>query len=167
MSSEIDTEAFTSELGRVITQNLGEISRLQVRRYARAVEDDNPLFHDVEYARDAGYGDLVVPPNYLSAIIEYGEGTPVDQLREDGLDPNQFPFEVPDEAVLMGGGQDLMIDRYVVAGESVTREETFTDLYQRDSSMGTLTFLESISEFFVDEDRVLRCEVTTIMGDRQ
>lgn len=174
MSALIDPEAYEDAIGTVDSYDVGLVTRQDARRYARAVEDDNPLFHNVDYARERGYDDVVVPPNYLSAIIEPGEGVPDATLREDGLDPTRFPFPMPETAVLMGGGQDLTFDRYVVAGEYVTVEDEFTALYQKESSaMGTLTFMERTNEYFVEHDgsdgreRVVRCEETVIVGDRQ
>lgn len=169
MSSQIDPEEYTDRLETTETWEYGTLTRREGRRYARAVEDENPLFHDVEHAREQGYDDLVIPPNYLSAIIDPTAGCPADELREDGLDPNQFPIEMPSDVILMGGGQDLTIDRYATAGSELLIEETLTDIYQRDSSsMGVLTFLEQTSEYFVDGDtRVLHCDETMIVGDRQ
>jgi acyl dehydratase len=172
VSDLIDPEMHRDRIGTVETYDIGLVTRQDARRYARAVEDDNPLFHDVAYARERGYDDLVVPPNYLSAIIEPGEGVPEAELREDGLDPTRFPFPMPETAVLMGGGQALEFDRYVLAGEYVTVEDEFTDLYQKESgTMGTLTFMERTSEYFVETDteseRVVHCDETVIIGDRQ
>lgn len=169
MTSEIDPSAHEDRIGRTETYDIGRVTGLMARRYARAVEDDNPLFHDREYARKQGYDDIVVPPNFLSAIIDHTEGPPSDQLREDGLDPSRFPIELPPEAILMGGGQDLTIHRYVTAGESISVEETVTDMYQRESErMGTLTFIEQTAEYYGDEDdHVLTCDKTMIVGDRQ
>jgi len=169
MSSEIDPGDYEDRLETTERWEYGVLTRRDARRYARSVEDENPLFHDVEYAREHGYDDVVVPPNFLSAIIDPTEGCPASELREDGLDPNQFPIDMPSEVILMGGGQDLTIDRYATAGSSLTIEETFVNIYQRESSsMGVLTFLEQESEYIVDGDeRVLRCEATMIVGDRQ
>jgi acyl dehydratase len=169
MSTQIDPDAHGDRLGTTERWEYGVLTCRDARRYARSVEDDNPLFHDVEYAREHGYDDVVVPPNFLSAIIDPTEGCPASELREDGLDPNQFPIDMPSEAILMGGGQELTIDRYATAGSTLTIEETFSDIYQRESSsMGVLTFIEQDSEYFVDGDeRVLRCEETMIVGDRQ
>ncbi|WP_255152049.1 FAS1-like dehydratase domain-containing protein [Halorarius halobius] len=169
MSSDIDPSAHEDAIGTTVEYDLGRITPLMSRRYARAVEDDNPLFHDAEYAREQGYDDVVVPPNFLSAVIDPTAGAPADELREDGLDPTQFPIELPPEAILMGGGQDLSIHRYVTAGEHVSVEATFTDVYQRDSEqMGTLTFMEETTEYYGDDDdHVLTCDETMIVGDRQ
>jgi len=169
MSSQIDIEEHQDAVGATRRFDIGEITRLQARRYARAVEDDNPLFHDVEYAREHGYDDVVVPPNFVPAIIDPGVGIPSEELREDGLDASQYPIEVPPKAAMIGGGQTLTFDRYVTAGESIHAEETLEDLYQKEgSSMGTLTFLERRVEYFAGGDeRVVTCEKTSIVADRQ
>jgi acyl dehydratase len=172
MTRHIDPEAHEGRIGSVETYRIGPVSRQDARRYARAVEDENPLFHDVDHARERGYDDLVVPPNYLPAVIDPTEGTPADELRDDGLDPTQFHIPMPDTAVLMGGGQDLTFDRYVVASETVEAEDELTALYQKESpQMGTLTFAEHTIEFFADpyggRERVVHCEETIMIGDRQ
>lgn len=168
MTSEIDPAEYEGRIGQTNTYKIGLIPRQTARRYARAVEDDNPLFHNIEYAREQGYNDIVVPPNYLPAIIDHTEGTPAENLREDGLDPNRFPIPLPSEAILMGGGQELDIHRYVTAGEIINVEETLENIYQRKSSkMGILTFVEQTAEYYTDEDHILTCDKTMIVGDRQ
>lgn len=168
MTSEIEVSEHEHRVGATSEIDVGAVTRKEVRRYARAIEDPNPLFHDVEYATAQGYDDLVVPPNYLPAVIDYGEGPPTSELREDGLDPSAFPVELPPESVLMGGGQDLSFERYLVAREPVTLTQTFTDIYQRESDrMGTLTFLETHAEFDVEGEVVVDCDETMIVGDRQ
>lgn len=169
MSSQIDPEAHEHKVGTTTRIPLGEITRLMAKRYARALEDDNPLFKDVGHAREHGYDDVVVPPNFLPAVIERGEGRPSEELREDGVDPELFPIDLPPEALLMNGGQQLSIERYVTAGEYVHVEETLTDIYQKESDdMGLLTFLDLESDYVTDDgEMVLHCEETVIVGDRQ
>lgn len=169
MSLEIDPEAYAEQIGTTTRIRIGTITRLTAQRYARSIEDDNALFHDVEYAQEQGYDDVVVPPNYLSSIIERTEGRSTDKLREDGLDPDLFPVDLPEDVLLMNGGQQLSFDRYVTAGEEIYLEETLTDIYQKDSTdMGVLTFLVLESEYFTTGDeRVLTCQETIIVGDRQ
>lgn len=169
MTSQIDPSAYEDVVGETQSHEIGTVSRRDVRRYARAVEDDNPLFDDVSYAREHGYDDLVVPPNYLSAIIEYGKGASASELREDGTVRGSHFVAVPEKAIRVGGGQSNTFDRYATAGESFTVTETFSDIYQKEgSAMGVLTFLETTAEYYSDEgDRVLHCEKTTLVADRQ
>lgn len=168
MSSAIDPEDHRDAVGTTQTDRIGTITRRDARRYARAVEDDHPLFTDVEHARKRGYDDIVVPPNFLSAIIGRGTGGPAGTLREDGVDPGVLPIDLPETATLLGGGQDLTFHRYVTAGETITVEETFAGISQKESSkMGTLTFLERHMEFVDGNgDPVVECDETFIVGDR-
>jgi 3-isopropylmalate dehydratase small subunit len=69
----------------------------------------------------------------------------------------------------MGGGQTLTFDRYLTAGTSIVVNETFEDIYQKESSsMGLLTFLETSTEYLTAAgDCAIECEKTTIVADRQ
>lgn len=167
MTDRIDVEAYRDDVGTVHEYRMEPITRLQSRRYARAIGDDNPLFHDVEYARRQGYDDLVVPPDFPTAIIEHDEGVPGSRIREDGVNPDRFPFEMPDGAQVLGGGKDLTFHRYLTAGEALTIRVTFADLYQKQGrTMGTLTFFVRLSEYFDEAgEPVVDCEETVIVGD--
>lgn len=166
MSSDIDPAAYDDDIGSVEIQEYGRISRRQVRRYARAVGDENELYLDVDAARERGYDDLVVPPNFLPAVIEPQGGAPTENLRRDGLDPAILPITLPESAILMGGGQDITVDRYLTAGEAVTERETFTDIYQKDADFGVLTFVERFLEYVGDgTDPAIECTSTIIVGD--
>lgn len=169
MSSQINPENHQDKIGTTTRTRIGKITRMTVRRFARAVEDENPLFTELDYAHEHGYDDIVVPPNFLPAIIERTEGRPSEELREDGLDPTLFPIVLPEDVMLMNGGQQLTFDRYVTAGETIHVEETLSDLYQKETDeMGLLTFLELESDYFADGDeRVLHCEETVMVGDHQ
>lgn len=43
-----------------------EIGREKMKEYARAVGDENPLYHDREAGAASGYGDNVAPPLFAS-----------------------------------------------------------------------------------------------------
>lgn len=166
---DIDLEEHEETIGSTRRTTIGVITRMMARRYARAVEDDNPLYHDIAYARAHGFDDLVVPPNFLPAIIERSAGRPSTELRGDGVDPDLFPIPLPEDALLMNGGQNISFVRYVTAGESLDVEETLMDLYQKESdSMGLLTFLDLESEYLAADDEVVcTCAETIIVGERQ
>ena len=42
-----------------------EVSRNDIRRFASALGDSNPAYHDVEAAKALGHPDLVAPPTFL------------------------------------------------------------------------------------------------------
>ncbi|QGS69134.1 hypothetical protein CV093_14590 [Oceanobacillus sp. 143] len=40
------------------------VTREHVRKYAEAIGEENPIFHSLEAARNAGYANLVLPATY-------------------------------------------------------------------------------------------------------
>lgn len=167
MSELINPAEYQDYLGTTETDDLGKITRKEVRRYARAVEDGNPLFWDVEYARSQGHDDLVIPPNMPPSILEVGAGTPADDLRDDGLPPSLgIDPEFHDAVHTMKGERELTFHQYATAGDRFIRESTFQDIYQKQgSSTGTLTFTVATEEYFVDETLISTNKQTHIHYD--
>lgn len=64
------------------------IERGKIREFAKAIGDFNPIYHDVEEARKAGYPDLAVPPTFAT-VIDMWAGPSFDDLIQtlelDGL----------------------------------------------------------------------------------
>jgi len=77
------------EVGVEHVELLGEISATLTRRYAAAVGERDPLYHDAQYARSLGYANVVAPLNFLPGVICWSEGAPYDRLREDGTEADK------------------------------------------------------------------------------
>jgi acyl dehydratase len=44
------------------------VSRAKIAEFADAIGDANPLYHDPEAARAAGYPDVIAPPTFLTVV---------------------------------------------------------------------------------------------------
>ena len=58
--------AIPEKVAELIGRPLGEpqiweVERGAIRRFADAVDDPNPLYHDVEYSRNSKYGEMIAP----------------------------------------------------------------------------------------------------------
>ena len=53
-----------SVIGKTYPAASYAVGREKIREYASAVGETNPLHHDLEAARAAGYADLVAPPMF-------------------------------------------------------------------------------------------------------
>jgi acyl dehydratase len=58
--------AIPEKVAELIGKPLGEpqvfeVERGAIRRFANAVDDPNPLYHDVEYAKNSKYGEMIAP----------------------------------------------------------------------------------------------------------
>jgi acyl dehydratase len=127
------------ELGVEHSEELGEVSAILIKRYAAAVGETNPLYTDVDHARSEGYSDVIAPPNFIAAVINWSPGAPYDRLREDGTEADAHLPGVPAKGVrVMGGGEEMTFERPVVAGTFVTRATTLISVSERESSQGPM-----------------------------
>jgi acyl dehydratase len=109
------------------------VGREKIREYAAAVGETNPLHHDVEAARAAGYADVVAPPMF--AVV----------YASRSLVPALFDPEVGlDFARMVHGGQDFHWGPVVVAGDEITSSTTVADIATR-GGMEFFVF-ESVSQ---------------------
>jgi acyl dehydratase len=128
-----------AELGVEHVEELGEISALVTMRYAAAVGETNPLYTDAAYARSRGFPDVVAPPNFIAAVINWSPGAPYDRLREDGTEADSHLPGVPAKGVrVLGGGEEMSFAAPIVAGTSVARTTTLVEVGDRDSSQGPM-----------------------------
>ena len=59
--------------GKTFDPQIMEVERGAVRRWADAIDDPNPLYQDVEYAKSRGYGEIIAPPGFFGWAVE-GKG---------------------------------------------------------------------------------------------
>ena len=75
----------TEAIGKRYPASVYAVGREKIREYAYAVGETNPLYIDVEAAREAGYADVVAPPMF--AVVYAGRAiTPALFDPEVGID---------------------------------------------------------------------------------
>jgi acyl dehydratase len=132
-------EGLRQEIGVEHHEDLGEVSPILVKRFAAAVGEQRPLYTDTEFARSQGFADVVAPPNFLTAVINWNPGAPYDRLREDGTEADTHLPGVPAKGVrIMGGGEQMEFLEPVVAGTVVKRTTVLLDVNERDSRGGRM-----------------------------
>jgi len=123
----------TGALGKRYEPVTYAVGREKIREYAGAVGETNPLHHDLEAARAAGYADLVAPPMFA---VVYSSRAVVPAL---------FDPEVGiDFAMMVHGAQEFRWGPLVIAGEEITTTAMVKDISQR-GGMSFFVF-ESVSE---------------------
>lgn len=110
----------TEAIGKTYPVTTYAVGREKVREYAHAVGETNPLYLNVEDARDAGYADVVAPPMF--AVVYQGRAiTPALFDPEVGID---FPR-------MLHGGQEFRWGPVVVAGDEIATTTTVKDINLR------------------------------------
>ena len=105
-----------------------EVTRGDIRRFATAIGDENPVYVDREAAKAAGHPDVIAPPTFLITLgMSSGAGFLADP--ELGL---QF-------ALVVHGEQRFDLHRPVRAGDQLDAETRIADI--RDAGRNELLTL--------------------------
>ena len=122
----------SEKIGKIYAPVVYAVGREKVREYAAAVGESNPLHHDLEAARAAGYPDLLAPPMF---VVVYCSSAFMTALFDPEL---QIDF-----AHLVHGAQEYRWEQQVLAGDEITTTLSVTDISER-SGLGFYTF-ETVS----------------------
>jgi acyl dehydratase len=123
----------TKAVGKTFTPVVYAVGREKIREYAGAVGETNPIHHDLDAARAAGYPDLVAPPMF--AVVYAAPSVAAALLH---------PEVALDFAMMVHGSQEFRWGPVVVAGDEITTTTTVKDISGR-AGMGFYVF-ESVSE---------------------
>jgi acyl dehydratase len=123
----------TQAIGKTYPITTYAVGREKIREYAAAVGETNPLHHDVDAARAAGYADLVAPPMF--AVVYAGRSV-VPAIFDPDVGLNF--------AMMVHGSQEFTWGPVVVAGDEISTTTTVEDISER----GGMAFyiFESVSE---------------------
>jgi acyl dehydratase len=131
------TDEARALIGKETTADLGEVTLRDAQRYAVAVGDMNPLYFDEDLARGSAYGGIIAPPNFLTAVIHWGCGPPEDELRPDGLPPeDELRLPLRGVSRVMGAGQEIECLLPVRPGDRFTRVSKIVDVAEQKGRRG-------------------------------
>jgi acyl dehydratase len=122
----------TDAIGKSYEPTTYAVGREKIREYTSAVGETNPLHHDVEAARAAGYADVVAPPMFA---VVYSQRAVVPALFDPEVGINF--------AMMLHGSQEFVWGPLVVAGDEISTTTTVKDISAR-GGMGFYVF-ESVS----------------------
>jgi acyl dehydratase len=98
-----------------------EVEAARIDQYANAVGEDNPIYHDAEAAKAAGFRDLVAPPMFCVVYSAPALGPAI-------LDP-EVGIDIP---VMVHGGQEFQWGEPVCAGDLITTTATCKEIYEQE-----------------------------------
>ena len=97
-----------------------EVGREKIREYSNAVGETNPVHHDPEAARAAGFRNVVAPPMFC---VVYSAGAMGPAVLDPELGINLM--------MMVHGSQEFEWGEPVVAGDVVTTEAKVRDIYDK------------------------------------
>jgi len=103
-----------------------EIEKGMIKRFARAIGDNNPLWQDEEYAVKTSYGGIIAPPNF---VLTLGFG----KILQDFIsDP---------EITVLHGSTELESYQAIRPGDVITVTSTIRNIRDRQGEMGKMLFV--------------------------
>jgi len=107
-----------------------EIEKEPIRRWAEAIGDPNPLYHDEEYAKSQGYNNLLAPPGFMGQYafaVKTGRPAPMPQ-------PNRS------FTTRLNGGSEYEFLKPIQAGDVIAATSKVVDLFERKGRLGPMLF---------------------------
>lgn len=145
--SLLEELGWTKYIGKETGTYTGEpVQARDVRRYALAIDDPNPIYRDPVAARRAGLGGTVAPLfNVTWAVGVPGAEKGTKELGEDGLATFVGIPEIPNVWQLgwVRGGEELEFFQRVHVNDQVTVKGTIVDMKEKDGKSGKLVFVTS------------------------
>ncbi|WP_249871648.1 MaoC family dehydratase N-terminal domain-containing protein [Oceanobacillus saliphilus] len=112
-----------------------EIEKGAIKKFAKAIGEDNPIYFNEDVAIEKGYPSLLAPITFPTTF------------REDVPDW----FSKLDKNKLLHGEQSYTYHKRLFAGDKVDVTEAVTDVYEKSGSNGLLTFIIRVRKGYKEE----------------
>lgn len=142
---ELLTEEIQGWIGREATYTAPEeLGRAAIRYFALAIGDDNPLYHDDEFARSHDYPGVIAPPTMVVETSQYMSGARSDI---------GHTWEIPVERCRMiRGGNEYTFTRPVLPTDSMRVRWRIEDIQERSSSSGAPMLIVTSEATYTNQD---------------
>lgn len=113
-------------IGKSTAPRVVDVEKNQIRRFATAIGEDNPIHFDEAVAKAAGYSSIVGTPSFASALID-SEAF----MNDLGFDPIS----------VMHRTEEYEYYRPICAGDTLTIVHRVADIYDKEGPGGGIIFV--------------------------
>jgi acyl dehydratase len=149
------------------------VERSEIRRFAQAVMDDDPIFWHDDYAKNTRYGGVVAPPLFPLFAQRRPPGTP-DPLAEAAVNPDFDgfagllttglpPVPLPQLPRLLNGGTEVELYQLPQLGDRLTARAKYLDIYEKTGRSGTMVFIVIETRYTNQRDELLMVSRVTLI----
>lgn len=135
------------------------VTKKDIRRFAQAIGDPNPLYYDEAYAKTTRFKTIVAPPLFCQAFAF--SDVPPEQLPPDGS-PVEADVPLPAKK-LVGGGSVFEHHIRIKPGDRIVVKARIKDIYTKQGKNGRLYFIVHETAFYNQNDELAAKEVTTFI----
>ncbi len=136
-----------SKVGMEFAPIVWEVERGKIREFALAIGDTNPIYHDREEARKAGYRDCPAPPTFLTVPMLWSGSMPV---MIDALKINFF--------MVLHGEEEYEYYGDLYPGDVITGTPRVTKMEEKTSKSGSKMDMITVEVLYTNQmnERVAR-----------
>jgi acyl dehydratase len=137
-----------------------EVDRVSIARYAHAIGETDPIYFDVEAAREAGFEDVLAPPFFPYVIrMHAADLIPRNELEPDGSAGGDVPPVETTRA--MAGETAIELGAPVIAGDEILLTKRITDMFEKTGRSGPMVFVTMEFTFTNQRDELVAREQFT------
>lgn len=135
MAESLVTPEAMAMIGKETGGSKGVVYKKEFQRWAAAVNDLNPLYFDEEFARAQGYKDVVMPPLFLSQVMQ--GVTRLGGLRPDGIPGGTRQGDIPLRAERrMAGGEETEYFEPIYPGDVISSASKLANIEEKEGRSG-------------------------------
>ena len=101
-----------------------------IKRFAEAIEDDNPLYHDREFAQKSPFGGRIAPPTF---VFEWNHH---EALWADEKGTYIADYALPPRLVRAGNEYEFI--QSLRPGDIITTRSKIADVYEKQRASGEI-----------------------------
>lgn len=109
-----------SYIGHAFPPLTVDVEKWQLKFFAKAVGEDNPVYFDEEAAQAEGYRSILAPPTY-AVTLSCAAPDPFARVKTIGMNPDK----------ILHTRQDFEYFAPICAGDSITFVATITNIYEK------------------------------------
>jgi len=133
-------EEVTKSIGKAGDVIILEVEKGAIRRYADAVDDQNPLYWDEEYARNSSYGSIIAPPGFFGWPTKWARGSTFPVFSEVMVEL-MAGLAKAGYSQTIDGGIDYEFFCPVRAGDTLSASSVIKDITEREDKAGKVVFM--------------------------
>jgi len=109
------------------------IPRWKITQFANAIRDSNPIYYDLNEAKNQGYNDIPVPPTFFTRMTYSGKENFYATL---GIDFKK----------LLDGGREFKYYSQCVAGDTITYQTKVGNIIEKEGKRGKMDVVTAITK---------------------
>ncbi|GAF96286.1 unnamed protein product [marine sediment metagenome] len=109
------------------------VPRWKITQFANAIRESNPIYYDLNEAKNKGYRDIPVPPTFFAKMTYSGNKNFYATL---GIDFKK----------LLDGGREFKYYSQCVAGDTITYQTSVENIIEKEGRRGKMDIVTAITK---------------------